>query len=105
VSQENVEIARRAMAEFNERGLPGLLEFADPEIEWTTTGRYVEAGTYRGYDGIRQYLGAVLAEFDDARTDADEYIDRGGLESVLRAREAQRHPGRVRDDDRLHRQG
>jgi ketosteroid isomerase-like protein len=50
VSQENVEIARRAMAEFNERGLPGLLEFADPEIEWTTTGRYVEAGTYRGYD-------------------------------------------------------
>jgi ketosteroid isomerase-like protein len=77
MSHDNVEVVRRAIDGFNERGLPALLELADPEIEWTTTGRYVEAGTYHGHEGIRRYLGAVLGEFDDARTDADEYIDAG----------------------------
>jgi ketosteroid isomerase-like protein len=77
MSRENVEVVRRAVDGFNRRGLDALLELADPEIEWTTTGRYVEAGTYRGHEGVRQYLGAALAEFDDARTDADEYIDAG----------------------------
>jgi ketosteroid isomerase-like protein len=54
MSRENVEIIRRAVAAYNERGLEGLREFAHPDIEWTTTGIFLEAGTYRGHDGIRQ---------------------------------------------------
>lgn len=77
MSRENVEVVRRATAGFNERGLDGLLEFADPEIEWTTTGRYVEAGTYRGHDGIRKYLGTMMAEFEQVRVEPEELIDAG----------------------------
>jgi ketosteroid isomerase-like protein len=33
VSEQNVEIVRRAFEAFNQRGLKGLLEFADPRVE------------------------------------------------------------------------
>jgi uncharacterized protein len=85
MSQEGVEVVQRATAEFNQRGLDGLLEFADPEIEWTTTGRYVEAGTYRGHDGIRKYLGTMMAEFEHMRVEPHEVIDAGD-DVVVRGR-------------------
>jgi ketosteroid isomerase-like protein len=77
VSRENVEVARRAFDAFNEGGVEGLLGFIDPGIEWTTTGLFVEAGTYRGHDGVRRYLGGLAAEFKDFRNDPRELIDAG----------------------------
>jgi uncharacterized protein len=79
VSEQNVEIVRRAFEAFNQRGLEGLLEFADPRIEWSTTGIFLEAGTYRGHEGIRRYLGAMMEEFDDVRTESVEFIDGGDV--------------------------
>jgi ketosteroid isomerase-like protein len=77
VSGENVEIVAGTMEAFNQRGVQGLLDFADPEIEWTTTGLYLEAGTYRGAAGIRRYIGALIEEFENARIGPHELIDAG----------------------------
>jgi ketosteroid isomerase-like protein len=74
MSQENVEIVRRAFAT---EGIEGLMKYLDAEIEWTTTGEFLEAATYRGHEGVREYLGAMDAAFDDLRDTSEEIIDAG----------------------------
>ena len=52
MSQENVEMARQVMDELSRRDLPGLVAFADPEVEWHSFFAEVgEGGVYRGHDG------------------------------------------------------
>ncbi len=77
MSQENVEIVRRAFEAFEREGLDGYLRYLDPEIEWTPTGAWIEAATYRGHEGVRRYLGSIEAEFDDLRVEPVRLIDAG----------------------------
>jgi ketosteroid isomerase-like protein len=77
MSQENVELARRAFQAFNGQGLDGLLLYLHPEIEWTTTGAFLEAATYRGHDEVRRYIGALVNEFVDIHIEVEEVIDAG----------------------------
>jgi ketosteroid isomerase-like protein len=77
MSQENVEIVRRSVEAYSREGLDGYLRYLDPEIEWTSTGDYVERATYRGHAGVRRYLGSIEAEFDDLRVEPVELIDAG----------------------------
>jgi len=63
MSQENVEIMRRAYAVLAEQGVEAALAFADPECESTTPPSLAsEPDTYRGHDGVRRWFGS----FDDA---------------------------------------
>jgi ketosteroid isomerase-like protein len=77
VSEENVEIVRCAIEAYDQEGLDGTLRYYDPEIEWTSTGDYIEAATYRGHDGLRRYLGTMEEEFEDLRIEPVELIDAG----------------------------
>ena len=77
MSEENVEVVRRAFDAYHREGLDGMLRYLDPEIEWTTTGAFLEAATYRGHEGVRRYLGAMIDEFDDLRNTPEEFIDAG----------------------------
>jgi ketosteroid isomerase-like protein len=77
MSQENVEIVRRGFEAFNRGGLDAVLGFYDPEVEWVTTDGYVEAGTYRGHEGVLRYLGSLAAEFEDVRLEPEELIEVG----------------------------
>jgi uncharacterized protein len=77
VSQENVQVVRRGYAAYERDGLAGLLRHLHPEVEWTTTGAFMEAGTYRGHEGVRRYLGSMLDEFEDPRNEPEEVIDAG----------------------------
>jgi hypothetical protein len=45
------------------RELDVLLRYYDPEIEWISTGDYIERATYRGHDGIGRNLGTMEEEF------------------------------------------
>jgi ketosteroid isomerase-like protein len=65
---------RASIEAFNSGGIEAALEFFHPEIEWETTGMYLEAGTYRGHDGIRQYMGAFDEEFDDVHFELAEVL-------------------------------
>ena len=58
MSQENVEIVRRSFDAFARAGFDSVPDYFDPEIEWTTTDAFLEAATYRGYDGIRRLADA-----------------------------------------------
>jgi ketosteroid isomerase-like protein len=77
MSEGNVEIVRRAIEAYGHEGLGGTLRFYDPEIEWTSTGDYIEAATYRGHDGLRRYLGTMEEQFEDLRVEPVELIDAG----------------------------
>jgi ketosteroid isomerase-like protein len=77
MSQESVEVVRRAFDAYEREGLDGLMRYLDPKIEWITTGAFLEAATYRGHEGVRGYLGAMIDEFDDLRNTPEEFIDAG----------------------------
>jgi ketosteroid isomerase-like protein len=74
MSQEDVEIVRRAFAT---EGIEELMEYLDPEIEWSTTGMLLEHAIYRGHERVRGYLGEMNAAFDDLRDAPEEVIDAG----------------------------
>ena len=77
MSQENIEVVRRSFDAWNRGDLAAYLGCFDPEVEWTTTGRYVEAGTYRGHEGLLRYLGGLTAEFDDVEIHPEELVQVG----------------------------
>jgi ketosteroid isomerase-like protein len=65
VSQENVDLIRRAYAAFTSRDLEGWLALLDPEIEIRSRVTEAEQSTYRGHDGAAQYYAALLGVFPD----------------------------------------
>jgi ketosteroid isomerase-like protein len=74
MSQENVEIVRRAMDAFNTQDRDRFLSFMDPEIEFESL---VEQKTYRGVAGMEQYRDDVDAVIDDFHTEEDRFLDAG----------------------------
>ena len=56
-----------------------LGELLDPEVEWQTTGQFVEGGVYRGHDGVREFLTTLGGEFDDFRAEAGSITDAGDV--------------------------
>jgi ketosteroid isomerase-like protein len=75
VSEENLEIVRRSIDAFNRGGLEEALRFLDHEIEWTTTSAFLQAGTYQGHEGVRQFLRRATGTWDDLHVEPEELID------------------------------
>jgi ketosteroid isomerase-like protein len=56
MSQENVMLARNAVAAYNRRDVPALAELMTDDFEWTTWTGTVEPTVYRGRDGLTGYF-------------------------------------------------
>ena len=68
MSQENVELVRRAYEAFNRGDLDGMVADFAPTFEYASTGAIPGAGgVYRGQDGMRQFLGWFWNDFESAR--------------------------------------
>jgi ketosteroid isomerase-like protein len=65
MSQENVELARRAADAVNRRDLDALLALTDPEVVTATRTLGVEGGTYHGHEGIRTWWDGIFSAFPD----------------------------------------
>jgi ketosteroid isomerase-like protein len=80
VSQENVEVLRRAISHLNETGEPDW-DLYDPDLVWTTRADGPAHNTYRGIAGLRrgtESLREVWAEFN---AEILEMVD--GVDSVV----------------------
>ena len=77
MSQENVEIVRRAYEALERDGLEALLDFFDPEIRWEVRPDLPDADTYQGHDGIRQLLGSFDEVLDESWYSPQEFLDSG----------------------------
>jgi ketosteroid isomerase-like protein len=76
MSEENVEIVRRAHAAADAGDFEGWLACLHPAVEWdTTASHYVEGGRkYEGHAGVRSYFRSWLAAWQDFHVTVEEVI-------------------------------
>jgi ketosteroid isomerase-like protein len=75
MSEENVEIVRRAAHAFNARDMDRFLGHIDPEIELRSA---FERKTYRGLAGMVQWTEDLEATIGVLHTEDDRFLDAGG---------------------------
>jgi ketosteroid isomerase-like protein len=88
MSEENVDVVRRAVAFFVGRGViepdqianrmpdSALREFFDPEFELVPLAQGLLSGnTYKGYEGIRRFWGDFFSTWDEFRSEPLEFVD------------------------------
>jgi ketosteroid isomerase-like protein len=90
MSEENVEIIRRAYEALNSGGTEAFLHYMHPEFEGTTPPHLgAEPGTYRGHEGLRRYFDSFSEAMDDIRLEGNRFhdiADRVVVEMTLKAR-------------------
>jgi ketosteroid isomerase-like protein len=76
MSQENVEIVRRATDAYNRRDLDGIVRNYAPDavVDWSNS-RGVEAGVYRGRSEIRAFARRFLAMWDEVRIEIADPVE------------------------------
>jgi ketosteroid isomerase-like protein len=87
MSQEYVELHRRAIDAFNRRDLDAFLALTDPDVEFIS--RIVElegGGPYRGHDGVRRWWEDLFGVFPDFSAEVEEVQDLGDV-TVTRVRQ------------------
>jgi ketosteroid isomerase-like protein len=78
MSQENVEIVRRALAAYSERNVEAFQQLADPDVEldWSVSRGWL-AGVYRGLDETLQFYAGYFEAFDEIVIKPDRFIEAG----------------------------
>ncbi len=76
MSQENVEVVRRAFEAFSRAGLDALLEYVHPDAEYDVSaaiGPY--AGMYYGRAAIRNLLADYFETWESVRLEPEDFIE------------------------------
>ncbi|MDQ3729061.1 MAG: nuclear transport factor 2 family protein [Actinomycetota bacterium] len=63
MSQENVEIARRAYDAFSRHDLDAFTELLDPDVVFESLIFEAEGGVFRGHEGVRDFFGKLSEVF------------------------------------------
>ena len=76
MSQENVEIVRRAI-EVNRSGdlrtaVDALIDLSDPAVEFVSALAGLEGGAYHGHEGVRRYLMDMAESWQEWRNESAE---------------------------------
>ena len=78
MSEENVEIVRRAFEVLNRRDTEAALPYIDPEVELhSAIIGGAEGNTYRGHEGFRRWMAESDASFAELRGEVEEWRDLG----------------------------
>jgi ketosteroid isomerase-like protein len=80
MSQENVEVFKRAFDAINRRDADALLSELDPEVEWHGAILMAMGGTrtvYRGHEGVREWLGDLYETLSEFQAEYPEIRDLG----------------------------
>jgi uncharacterized protein len=79
MSQDNVEIIRRAYAAFNRHDWDAVLEAVDPDIEWHQITQFPDRNVYRGRADMRDrfWNQQLVEQFGDFRIEVEEFVDAG----------------------------
>ena len=78
MSQENVELARRAYDAFNRRDQDAFLALMDDEVEAESRLVAME-GKYQGHEGVRRWWSDFLGVFPDYTIEVQELRDLGDV--------------------------
>jgi ketosteroid isomerase-like protein len=81
--EEDLEVLRRGYEALSRGDLDSVLEFVDPDIEWTPGEEAPEAGMFTGRDEFVAFVGSWTETFDDFRLEPEEVIVEGDWAVVL----------------------
>jgi ketosteroid isomerase-like protein len=82
MSQENVEIMRRALAAAP-ADPEALFSIMDEQVEWDYVGAFPETATYHGPEAVREFFREWSGAFDDFGFEAEALLDGGDSVLVL----------------------
>jgi ketosteroid isomerase-like protein len=74
MSQENVELVRRAYGAFD-TDLARLLRMLDPAIEWVSPPHALEPGSRHGHQGVREAFAATAMAWDRTTHTLEGLVD------------------------------
>jgi ketosteroid isomerase-like protein len=75
MSQENVDLIRRSILGWNERGAEALIEYLDPEVEFHAPRESMNPGVYHGPRGVRTYFDRLSKVMEDQRVASVDVIE------------------------------
>ena len=75
MSEENLEVVRRALEALEQGDVDAMLEFCSPGIDYRVRHDLPDARTYHGHNGIRALAAEWQRLFDDFHLEAEELID------------------------------
>ncbi len=76
MSQENVELVRKAYEHFAETGEPDASIYS-ATVEWHSAAEDPGAEVFHGVDGVRRLIQEVRESLEDFRTEPFEFLDSG----------------------------
>ena len=79
MSQENVEIARRAFDAWNRGDTEAWIEAWDEQAEFRPMRALLEGDAYRGHAGLRRFVAEMSEEWEGFRFEVEEIRDAGEL--------------------------
>jgi uncharacterized protein len=78
MSEENVEVMRRGYAAFNRGDFDAVVADFARDFEYVAIGVIPGiTGVYRGREGFKRFMRTFWGEFDDARSEVNEFVDAG----------------------------
>jgi ketosteroid isomerase-like protein len=77
MSQDNVEIVRLMVEEFNSDEPRRALVRFHPEIEFTSTANALDGAAYVGVEGMGTYADDLEAAFEEWHSQDDRFVDAG----------------------------
>jgi ketosteroid isomerase-like protein len=77
MSQENVEVVRRAISAYNRRDFEGLRALNDPDVEvdWSES-RGLQPGVYRGQEEVMALYREFFDAFEAIEIEPERFIER-----------------------------
>jgi ketosteroid isomerase-like protein len=83
MSQENVEIVRRAHEALNAGNIDELVTFCHHDFQLDMSDRVFNPATYQGHDGIRQFYSEVQEVWERYVWEPEEMRDEGDVVVAL----------------------
>ena len=78
MSQENVDLVRKAYEAVNRSDLDTAVACIAPHMEYVASGAVPGAtGVFTGPEGVKGFIAALYAEFHEARAEVTEVLDAG----------------------------
>jgi ketosteroid isomerase-like protein len=83
MSQDNVQIAKRAIEAFNARDIEGFVALTTADFEWSPSMSPIESELFIGHDGIRKYFDALGDAWERFHVAPERFLERADLVLML----------------------
>ena len=79
MSQENIDLVRRAIDTFNRRDMTSFLDLLDPDVEWVPILAVLEGRVYRGHKEVQRWVEELDPDWEFFEVYSEELRDLGDL--------------------------